>query len=230
MNKNRDSAVEKSQEPVSGLRLERRRLLKAITALPAAALAAGSAAAAVPQQAWNAAAAPGEGAGATAGATTAGAAAGRVLSPHEFETVKVLSDWIIPADQRSGSASQAGVPEFVEQWLASDYYDLLPQIRGGITWLDLEANRLGGHDFKDSLAAHQKQLLDRIAFPQTSAPEDTAAVAFFSQFRDLVVNGFFTSKTGIQDLPYVGNEPQPEWHGCPDEVLAKLGFESKARG
>lgn len=225
MNKKRDSAAKNSQEPASGLRLERRRLLKAITALPAAALAAGSAAAAA--QNWNVSS--GGEADATAGAS-AGAAATRVFSPHEFETVKVLSDWIIPADQRSGSASQAGVPEFVEQWLASDYYDLLPQIRGGITWLDLEANRLGGHDFKDSLAAHQKQLLDRIAFPQTSAPEDTAAVAFFSQFRDLVVNGFFTSKMGIQDLPYVGNEPQPEWHGCPDEVLAKLGFESKARG
>lgn len=225
MNKKRDSAAKNSQEPASGLRLERRRLLKAIAALPAAALAAGSAAAAA--QNWNVSS--GGEADATAGAS-AGAAATRVFSPHEFETVKVLSDWIIPADQRSGSASQAGVPEFVEQWLASDYYDLLPQIRGGITWLDLEANRLGGHDFKDSLAAHQKQLLDRIAFPQTSAPEDTAAVAFFSQFRDLVVNGFFTSKMGIQDLPYVGNEPQPEWHGCPDEVLAKLGFESKARG
>ena len=230
MNKERDSAVENSQEPVTGLRLERRRLLKAITALPAAALAAGSAAAAAPQQAWNAAATPEEGVGATPGAATAGATARRVFSPHEFETVKALSDWIIPADQRSGSASQAGVPEFIEQWLASDYYAQLPQIRGGITWLDLEANRMGGHDFKDSLAGHQKQLLDRIAFPQTSAPEDAAAVAFFTQFRDLVVNGFFTSKMGIQDLPYVGNEPQPEWHGCPDEVLAKLGFESKAQG
>lgn len=222
MNKEREGAVENSQESAGKLRLERRRLLKAITALPAAALAAGSAAAHPQQQAWPA--------GATGAGAPAGAGAPRVFSAHEFETVKALSDWIIPADGRSGSASQAGVPGFIDEWLASDYYGLLPQIRGGITWLDMEANRLGGHDFKDALAAHQKQLLDRIAFPQSAAPEDAAAVAFFNQFRDLVVNGFFTSKMGIQDLPYVGNEPQPEWHGCPAEVLAKLGLDSNAGG
>jgi Gluconate 2-dehydrogenase subunit 3 len=147
----------------------------------------------------------------------------KVLSPHEWHTVRVLSDSVIPADERSGSATEAGVPQFIDDWLAVKRGNLLYEIRGGLTWLDIECNRFFGHDFIDSTANQQRQILDRVAYPKKAAPEDISAVAFFNHFRDLVVNGFFTSKMGIRDLPYLGNEPQVEWKGCPGSVLAKLG-------
>ncbi len=151
----------------------------------------------------------------------------KVLNSHEWKTIRLLSDLIIPADDRSGSATQAAVPEFIDDWLGLRMGTLLAQIRGGLTWLDLECNRLFGHDFVDCTGAQQKQILDRIAYPGKAAPEDAHAVAFFNHLRDLVVTGFFSSEVGVKDLPYLGNTMVAEWKGCPPEVLDKLGLKSE---
>ena len=150
----------------------------------------------------------------------------KILNQHEWKTIRILSDWIIPADDRSGSATDAGVPEFIDDWLDFKGGMLLARIRGGLTWLDLECNRQFNHDFADCSREQQKQILDRIAYPKQAAPEDLAGVAFFNQMRDLVVSGFFSSKMGVKDLPYLGNQMLTEWNGCPPEVLAKLGLKS----
>jgi hypothetical protein len=151
----------------------------------------------------------------------------KALDTHEWKTVQVLSDLIIPADERSGSATEAGVPEFIDDWLSFRGGRLLAQIRGGLTWLDMECNRLYGHDFVVCSAAEQKRILDRIAYPKTAAPQDSHAAAFFNELRNLVVSGFYSSKMGIQDLPYLGNTMVSDWEGCPPEVLAKLGLKSE---
>ena len=154
----------------------------------------------------------------------------KVFNPHEWKTVHTLSGLIIPADERSESATAAGVPEFIDDWLDLQRGDLLSTIRGGLAWLDIECNRLFGTDFIASTAGQREQILDRIAYPKKAALEDASAVAFFNQFRDLVVSGFFTSETGIKDLPYLGNEPQSDWQGCPAPVLAKLGLLGERTG
>ncbi len=151
----------------------------------------------------------------------------KVLNPHEWKTIRLLSDLIIPADDRSGSATQAAVPEFIDDLLGLRRGTLLAEIRGGLTWLDLECNRLFGHDFTDCTAAQQKQILDRIAYPGKAAPEDAHAVAFFNHLRDLVVTAFFSSEMGVKDLPYLGNTMVAEWKGCPPEALAKLGVKKE---
>src|ERR1700722_13936421 len=38
----------------------------------------------------------------------------RFFTPHEWRIVRVLADEIIPRDGRSGSATDAGVPEFID--------------------------------------------------------------------------------------------------------------------
>jgi gluconate 2-dehydrogenase gamma chain len=198
----------------SGVRFERRDILKLMTSMPAAALVsiapfASGVANAAPQQ--------------TSAAEGQRSDHPKALSAQEWKMVRILSDLIIPADDRSGSATQAGVPEFIDDWLNLKRGNLLDQIRGGLTWLDMQCNRSFSHDFAECSTARQKQMLDRIAYPEKAAPEDASAVAFFNTLRDLVVSGFFTSQAGIRDLPYVGNEPQEKWDGCPDQVLARLG-------
>jgi hypothetical protein len=148
----------------------------------------------------------------------------KALDPHQWRTIAVLSDLIIPADQRSGSATQAGVPEFIDDWLDFRGEPLSAQILGGLTWIDMETNRQLGRDFVDCTPEQQKQLLDRIAYPKKAAPQDANAAAFFNDLRDLVVGGFFSSKMGIADLGYMGNTVVAEWNGCPPNVMAKLGF------
>jgi len=200
--------------------LKRRDMLKVMTSVPAAALIP-----LAPMVAEKAAAAPRP--APSAAATMAGAYQRKALNEHEWKTIHLLSDFIIPADDRSGSATQAQVPEFIDDWLDFRGGELLAAIRGGLTWLDMESNRAFRHDFVDSTGAQQKQLLDRIAYPKRAAPEDTAGVAFFNRLRDLVVSGFFSSPMGVKDLPYLGNQMVAEWKGCPAEVLEKLGVKGR---
>jgi len=197
--------------------LKRRDILKVLSAVPAAAwLPAGAAATEMPT--------PHAGAR-DAAPPAATAYEPKTLDGHEYKTVVVLSDIIVPADERSGSATQAGVPEFIDDWLGLNGGTQLDAVRGGITWLDLESNRAYGHDFIDAPESEKKQLLDRIAYPKTAAPEDAAGVVFFNQIRNLVLSGFYSSKMGIEDLPYLGNKMLAEWNGCPPNVLAKLEVE-----
>ena len=161
-------------------------------------------------------------------ATGAAAYRRKVFDDRQWRTVRVLCDLILPADEHSGSATEARVPEFIDDWLdfrkEQDGNDRLEaEILGGLAWLDRESARLFQKSFADAAPAQQKQILDRIAYPKKAAPQDSNAVAFFNQLRDLVVNGFYTSKEGIKDLPYLGNQIVAEWKGCPPEVLAKLG-------
>ncbi|HLY63107.1 MAG TPA: gluconate 2-dehydrogenase subunit 3 family protein [Terriglobia bacterium] len=199
--------------------LKRRDMLKAMTAVPAAALVSLSPAATMPAHA-----APPTTTNGSAVEQAALLYKRKALDEHEWQTVRILSDWIIPDDDRSGSATDAGVPEFIDDWLDFRRGRTLDIIRGGLTWLDLECNRQHHHDFADCSKEQQKQMLDRIAFPKEAAPEDSAGVAFFNEMRDLVVSGFFSSKMGVKDLPYLGNQMLTEWNGCPPEVLVKLGL------
>lgn len=196
--------------------MDRRDLLKVLSSVPAAAalLPAGAARAAGMSMSHASGAA-------AAAAPASGAYGPTAFNAHEYKTVTVLSDIILPADEHSGSASQAGVPEFIDGWVGSQ--GGLDTIRGGITWLDLESNRAFGHDFVDASDSEKKQLLDRIAYPKTAAPDDAPGVVFFNRMRSLVLGGFYTSKMGIQDLPYLGNQMLSEWNGCPPNVLSKLG-------
>jgi hypothetical protein len=73
-------------------------------------------------------------------------------------------------------------------------------------------------DFMDASEAQQKQILDRIAWPAKADKKDQPWVAFFNEFRDLTVSGFFSSKMGVADLPYLGNKAVAEWKGCKPEV------------
>jgi gluconate 2-dehydrogenase gamma chain len=203
--------------------MDRRDLLKVLSAVPAAAALLPTGAAHAAEMAMP----RGAVARTEAAAKVPGAYQPTTFSAHEYKTVQVLSDIILPADERSGSATQAGVPEFLDGWLGSQ--GGLDTIRGGITWLDLESNRAFGHDFVDASDSEKKQLLDRIAYPKTAAPDDAPGVVFFNRMRSLVLGGFYTSKMGIGDLPYLGNQMLSEWNGCPSNVLEKLGVSYEAK-
>ncbi len=144
------------------------------------------------------------------------------FSAHEWDTVRVLVGLIIPKDERSGSATDAGVPEFMDFMLGDDP-DLETPVRGGLAWLDHECDDRWGKTFLASSDAERVGLLDDIAWPKRAKPEHAAGVAFFNGFRDLTASGFFSSKLGVQDLRYIGNSVVVEWKGCPPEALAKLG-------
>jgi len=151
----------------------------------------------------------------------------KFFDEHEMKTITVLVDIIIPKDDVSGSASEAGVPDFIE-FIAKDMKHHQVPLRGGLKWLDMQCMKSYEKSFVDCTATQQIELIDQIAFPEKAKPEVAQGVAFFNRMRDLTATGFFTSKIGIADLGYVGNTPN-QWDGVPQEVLDQYGLKYDER-
>jgi hypothetical protein len=144
------------------------------------------------------------------------------LNKHELETITILSDIIIPADKKSGSASQSGVTAFIE-FIVKDKPEFKTPMRGGLRWLDSESNKRFGKKFIEITASQRINIVDDIAYPGTAPKHLSQGVSFFTLMRNLTATGFFTSKIGIADLEYKGNTPN-QWNGVPDEVLKQYGL------
>ena len=166
----------------------------------------------------------------------------KFFTPPEWQTVRVLVDMILPKDERSGSATDAGVPEFMD-YLMNDPTDTDLQrerrqtaMRGGLAWINNMSVHRFGHGFVEATEAERTALLDDIAYikdedeeAEMREPRDLRVrikhgPSFFSSFRDLTASGFWSSKMGMDDLKYVGNTFVAEWKGAPPEVLARLGL------
>lgn len=144
------------------------------------------------------------------------------FTPDEWHTLRVLVDLIIPADERSGSATDAAVPEFMDVLLA-ERPDNGTWMRGGLAWITTEAEERFGVTFTDATDEQRAAILDDIAWPDRARPETSQGVHFFTRLRDFTASGFWSSKMGIEDLQYMGNVAVPQWNGCPPEQLNKLG-------
>lgn len=154
--------------------------------------------------------------------TTAGAYKPRFFTAAEFNTIVALSDLIIPKDAKSGSASEAGAPEFIDV-IVAEQPERQIAMRGGLAWLDAECTRRFDKRFLACSAGERTQVLDDIAWPARVKPEHRQGARFFTTMRDLVAAGFFSSKSGVADLGYTGNRPFA-WDGPPPEVLRRLGL------
>ncbi|WP_343556588.1 gluconate 2-dehydrogenase subunit 3 family protein [Sphingobacterium sp.] len=147
----------------------------------------------------------------------------KFFDEHEMATITVLADIIIPKDSKSGSASEGGVPDFIE-FIVKDLPDNKIPMRGGLRWLDLQSKKRYGTVFIKCNEKDQLALVDDIAYPELAKPEMKQGAAFFSLMRNLTSSGFYTSEIGVKDIGYAGNKPGV-WNGVPDDVLKEHGFD-----
>lgn len=145
------------------------------------------------------------------------------FNEHEMATISVLADIIIPKDDKSPSATEVAVPEFIE-FIVKDLPDHKLPMRGGLKWLDLYALNKYNNVFIKCKPAEQIAIIDEIAYPSKAKPEVAQGVAFFNRMRDLTASGYYTSKEGIADLGYMGNRPGV-WNGVPADILKEHGFD-----
>ncbi|WP_374948412.1 gluconate 2-dehydrogenase subunit 3 family protein [Mucilaginibacter sp.] len=148
----------------------------------------------------------------------------KYFDDHEMATITLLADIIIPKDDKSGSASDAKVPEFIE-FIVKDIPSHKLPMRGGLKWLDLYCLNHYGKTFIASTKAQQTELLDQIAYPYKAKAEMAQGVAFFNRMRDLTASGFWSSEMGTKDIGYAGNAPN-KWEGVPLDVLKQYGMEN----
>jgi gluconate 2-dehydrogenase gamma chain len=141
------------------------------------------------------------------------------FTADEMATITILGDIIIPKDDISGSASDAGVPTFIE-FIVKDMPEHQIPMRGGLRWLDIQSLKKYDKGFKDCTPAQQMELVDAIAWPDKAKPEMAQGVAFFNLMRNLTASGFYTSEIGVKDIGYMGNVPN-QWNGAPADVLQR---------
>jgi gluconate 2-dehydrogenase gamma chain len=146
----------------------------------------------------------------------------KFFTSAEYRTVGILADMIIPRDERSGSATDAGVPEFMD-FIMTDRPNNQKWMRGGLAWIDGQSTTRFGKPFADASAPQREQILNEIAWPARAPAAMADGVTFFNSFRDLTSSGFWSSRVGVKDLRYIGSTFNPNWNGCPPEALAKLG-------
>jgi gluconate 2-dehydrogenase gamma chain len=149
-------------------------------------------------------------------AATAGKYTPKYFSAHQYETLTALCDTIIPKDEKSGGAVEAGAPEFIDL-LTSENEKYQLKLGGGLFWLDNFCTDRYGHVYLECAPEQKKEALDLMAFRKNAKQDPTLSqgVAFFAFLRNLTCDGFYTSKIGIEDLGYIGNTTLREFPGCP---------------
>ena len=224
-----DAAIPDAPPSAASTPLSRRAALKVLGTVPVAGALIGTAAFAQqgtptqqPKQTHEAPTQPAEGTGKN---PPKNQAKYKFFTAAEWRTVGVLADDIIPRDGRSGSATDAGVPAFIDFHMSVPETDESTRVamRGGLAWLNTEARTRFKKNYASLTENQRHQILDDIAWPDKVKPEFSQGTAFFSRFRDAVASGFFSSAMGWKDLKYQGNVFNPNWQGCPPEAMSKLG-------
>lgn len=148
-----------------------------------------------------------------------------LLSEEELKTLSALCDLIIPADSESPSASQLGVPAFINEWVSAPYPTQEADrilIRGGLTWLNAESSKRFGAEFRELSEEQKKSICDEIQWTQSAAPELLPPARFFAKVRDLTATGFYTTPEGWKDIGYIGNQVMLSYDSLPPNVEEKL--------
>jgi hypothetical protein len=150
-----------------------------------------------------------------------------ILNPAQRRLAGILSDLILPADERSPSASAIGVVDFIDEWVSAPY-PLHQQDRSivvdGLAWLDAEAVGRRGLGFSDLAAADQLAICDSICDASRVAPALDVPALFFARYRDLTAGAYYSSSAGRKDLDYIGNVPLARFEGPPPALLKALGL------
>ena len=162
------------------------------------------------------------------------------LTEHEWETVTRLAALIVPADDVSGSAVDAGAVEFTDLLCASNE-DLANIFHGGLAWLDAQMRERENSAFVACSPETQAALLDELVAEeanrnsriQGSGQGEYArfrdyqaweqgdlgpGVEFFGWMRKMAVDAFYTSPVGLEDLKYPGGRAYTEYT-VPQEAI-----------
>ena len=149
------------------------------------------------------------------------------LSPSQRRLAASLADLIVPADERSPSASAVGVVDFIDEWVSAPYpagQRDRPVILDGLAWLEAEAVRRYARGFAELSSQEQRAICDEICCESRAAPERREAAHFFAVYRNLTAGGFYSTPVGRNDLGYIGNVPRASFEGPPAALIEKLGL------
>jgi hypothetical protein len=148
----------------------------------------------------------------------------RFFNKHEYLTVTILSDLLIPTDETPG-AREAGCAEFTD-FIVSHDKEQQPRFRKGLAWLDAHSERRHKKKFAALDKESQTAILETLAYKSKFKPEEKDGQDFFALMRNYTVMGYYTSKPGMEalgvpTLQTYSASPECPHHGDPEHKKMK---------
>ncbi len=127
------------------------------------------------------------------------------FSKDDFALLDALTEMIVPADDHSPGAREAGVAAFIDRTVAEAYVpeDKVSWTRGLAAINGLSQN-MNGAPFLTSSKAQQVNLLTKLAASEKDPK--TEPEKFFTQLKQTTAFAYYSSSIGIhQEMNYKGN-------------------------
>ena len=136
----------------------------------------------------------------------------RFFTADEYRVLDALCETILPADQESGGAHDAGVAFYIDTKLFHSDEGLRNSWRRGLAAIDAVSHQQSGHKFIDLEAASRSQLVSMLLTNEASPA--SALDLFAVRLKTMTIEGFCFSDTGFQSFGYHGNTALTEFLGC----------------
>lgn len=146
--------------------------------------------------------------------TGAGTYTPRALTAAEYRVVDQLADVILPADDTSAGAHDAGVARYIDTVLLYGDKATLAAWRSGVEAADAAARQAHGGSFAELTREQQIGVVRMMAANETKPT--TELEKFFEAVKRLAIEAFYLSSTGKQSLGYKGDTAIVSFPGCTD--------------
>jgi hypothetical protein len=135
----------------------------------------------------------------------------------EFETVEILTEMIIPADDKPGAkdARVVNYIDFIVFSAAEHQPSLQREWSEGLALLDRASQEKYGNSFRQIHASERENLLMEMSLPERDPNAHHPGFAFYRLVKEMTVEGFYTSPAGLLEaLEYKGLDYLSEFPGC----------------
>lgn len=135
------------------------------------------------------------------------------FNKHQYATITELASLIIPTDETPG-AREAKVNEYIDMIVGESPFEVQKTFLDGLAWLDNTSQKRHKKTFVALSNSQQVAILTEISKIASPSPENAVQARFFKAIKDATIDGFYTSKIGLDELGYKGNTVLDEFPGC----------------
>lgn len=132
----------------------------------------------------------------------AAAGTGSVFSPAQRRTLEAFVDRLVPRDENGPSATECGVPKYIDNSLAGYLATERTAILGGLNAMDAYARSAHGTAFAD-LSSDQQDAVMRTIESNTATGFGNSG-AFFDRVRRLTIEGMMSDPHYGGNINYAG--------------------------
>ena len=137
----------------------------------------------------------------------------RAFSEAEYATMGALCEVVVPTDEHSPGALEAGVPYFIDTTLLYAPPASIAVWRRGLDAVEQESKRHWSRAFLALTATEKVELVTEMARNEASPQNELER--FFVLLKSQTLNAYYLSEVGrTNELGYRGNQAVKEFPGC----------------